>query len=60
VALGVQCPGLYLAGAESSFVERIGEALASGAGPRRARSLAMAEETWDAKVEEIEERLLRL
>jgi glycosyltransferase involved in cell wall biosynthesis len=52
--------GVYLAGAPSSFAARVIDALRDGPGPRRARSRAMADESWDAKVEEIEERLLHL
>jgi glycosyltransferase involved in cell wall biosynthesis len=60
VALAAHVDGVHIAGAASSFVARVGEALERGAGPSRARSDAVAHESWDAKVEEIEERLLRL
>ncbi len=52
--------GVYLAGAPSSFAARVIDALRDGPGPSRARSDSMAHESWDAKVEEIEERLLHL
>jgi glycosyltransferase involved in cell wall biosynthesis len=51
--------GVYLAPDPASFAARAKDALASP-GPSRVRSDAMAGESWDAKVEEIEEQLHRL
>ena len=52
--------GIHLASTSSSFVDGVRSALAAGAGPSRARSEAMSQESWDAKVEEIETTLMRL
>jgi glycosyltransferase involved in cell wall biosynthesis len=51
--------GVYLADRPEAFVARAREALLQ-AGPSRVRSQAMVNESWDAKVEEIEDRLLGL
>jgi glycosyltransferase involved in cell wall biosynthesis len=52
--------GVFLAAGPERFVTRVAEALAAGAGPNRARSQAMARESWDVKVTEIEQHLLEL
>jgi glycosyltransferase involved in cell wall biosynthesis len=52
--------GLHLASTSGQFVDGVRAALAAGAGPSRNRSEAMCQESWDAKVEEIETTLLRL
>ncbi|HEX8953152.1 MAG TPA: glycosyltransferase [Polyangia bacterium] len=52
--------GVYLADGTDAFVTRVGEALAEGAGPNRARSDAMARESWDEKVADIETLLMEL
>ncbi len=52
--------GVYLADGTDAFVTRVGEALSAGAGPDRARSDAMARESWDEKVADIETLLLEL
>jgi len=52
--------GVYLADGADAFVTRIGEALSGGAGPNRARSDAMARESWDEKVADIETLLMEL
>jgi glycosyltransferase involved in cell wall biosynthesis len=59
-AVSLADKGVYLAASTESFVGGVKAALAAGAGPSRARSLAMSQESWDAKVEEIENKLLRL
>jgi glycosyltransferase involved in cell wall biosynthesis len=58
-AAALAARGVFLADDAAAFVARAREALAE-AGPRRARSDAMARESWDAKVQQIEERLLSL
>ena len=50
----------HLADGADAFVTRVGEALSGGAGPNRARSDAMARESWDEKVADIENLLLEL
>jgi glycosyltransferase involved in cell wall biosynthesis len=52
--------GVFLASTTEQFVDGVKSALAAGAGPSRARSEAMSQESWDAKVEEIETTLMRL
>jgi glycosyltransferase involved in cell wall biosynthesis len=52
--------GIHLASTSTDFVDGCRQLLATGAGPSRARSEAMSQESWDAKVEEIETTLLRL
>jgi glycosyltransferase involved in cell wall biosynthesis len=52
--------GIHLASTSAQFVDGVRSALAAGAGPSRSRSEAMCQESWDAKVEEIETTLLRL
>ena len=52
--------GVYLADGADAFVTRVGEALLGGAGPNRARSDAMARESWDDKVADIETLLMEL
>ena len=52
--------GVYLADGADAFVTRVGEALFRGAGPNRARSDAMARESWDDKVADIETLLMEL
>lgn len=52
--------GVYLADGADAFVTRVGEALCRGAGPDRARSDAMARESWDEKVADIETLLMEL
>ncbi len=52
--------GVYLADGADAFVTRVGEALSGGAGPNRARSDAMARESWDEKVADIETLLMEL
>jgi glycosyltransferase involved in cell wall biosynthesis len=52
--------GVYLADGADAFVTRVGEALSGGAGPDRARSDAMARESWDEKVADIETLLMEL
>jgi len=52
--------GVYLADGADAFVTRVGEALSGGAGPNRARSDAMARESWDDKVADIETLLMEL
>jgi glycosyltransferase involved in cell wall biosynthesis len=59
-AVAVAERGVYLANGADAFVTRVGEALAGGAGPDRARSDAMARESWDAKVADIETLLMEL
>jgi glycosyltransferase involved in cell wall biosynthesis len=59
-ALAQQVNGVYLASGPGATVARVIDALRDGPGPSRARAQAMACESWDAKVEEIEERLLHL
>ncbi len=59
-AVALADKGVYLAGSTESFVDGVKAALAAGAGPSRERSMAMSMESWDAKVEEIEDKLLRL
>lgn len=59
-AVAVADYGVYLADGADAFVTRVGEALAAGSGPDRARSNAMAHESWDAKVAEIETLLMEL
>ena len=59
-AVALADKGVFLAGDSASFVDGVRAALAAGGGPSRARSDAMARESWDAKVEEIEDKLLRL
>ena len=59
-AVAVADCGVYLADSSDAFVTRVGEALAAGAGPDRARSDAMARESWDHKVKDIENLLLEL
>src|SRR5581483_5321272 len=49
--------GVFLAHGPDDFAEAVKAALAAGAGPSRARSDAMQRESWDAKVEEIEQQL---
>lgn len=52
--------GVYLADDAGGFVEACRRALADGGGPSAARSAAMADESWDAKVNEIEKQLIEL
>src|SRR5262249_38197357 len=52
--------GVHLADGADAFVTRAGEALLAGAGPNRARSDAMARESWDDKVADIENLLMEL
>jgi glycosyltransferase involved in cell wall biosynthesis len=52
--------GVYLAEGGEGFVEACRRALADGGGPSAARSAAMADESWDAKVNEIERELMEL
>jgi glycosyltransferase involved in cell wall biosynthesis len=52
--------GVYLADGPDAFVAAAAQALAAGAGPDPARSAAMARESWDAKVADIETLLLEL
>jgi glycosyltransferase involved in cell wall biosynthesis len=52
--------GVLLADGADSFVAAVAQALAAGAGPDPARSAAMARESWDAKVADIETLLLEL
>ncbi len=52
--------GVYLASVREDYPARVAEAIADGPGPSRARSAEMVRESWDAKVEEIEEKLVRL
>jgi glycosyltransferase involved in cell wall biosynthesis len=52
--------GVYLADGPDAFVAAAAQALAAGAGPDPARSAAMARESWDAKVADIENLLLEL
>jgi glycosyltransferase involved in cell wall biosynthesis len=52
--------GVFLARAAEQFPDAVRAALHAGAGPIRARSDAMAQESWDAKVEQIEQQLSRL
>jgi glycosyltransferase involved in cell wall biosynthesis len=52
--------GVFLASSSEAFVEGVKWALHAGPGPSRARSEAMSQESWDAKVEQIETTLLRL
>jgi glycosyltransferase involved in cell wall biosynthesis len=52
--------GVFLADGADAFVARAAEALAAGAGPDRARSAAVARESWDAKVADIENLLLEV
>jgi glycosyltransferase involved in cell wall biosynthesis len=59
-AVAVAERGVYLADGADAFVTRVGEALSGGAGPDRARSDAMAHESWDDKVADIENLLLEL
>jgi glycosyltransferase involved in cell wall biosynthesis len=59
-AVAVAERGVYLADSPDAFVTRVGEALAAGAGPDRARSLAMKRESWDEKVAQIEQLLMEL
>jgi glycosyltransferase involved in cell wall biosynthesis len=59
-AVALADKGVYLARDSSEFVDGVKRALADGAGPSRARSEAMSGESWDAKVAEIETKLLRL
>ena len=59
-AVAIADRGVWLAGGADAFVARVGEALAAGAGPDRARSAAMARESWDEKVGDIENLLLEL
>ena len=59
-AVALKERGVWLASKSEEFVDGVVQALAAGAGPDRARSEAMAQESWDAKVEEIETKLLRL
>jgi len=59
-AVAVAERGVYLADGADAFVTRVGEALSGGAGPDRARSDAMARESWDAKVADIETLLMEL
>ena len=59
-AVAVADYGVFLADGADAFVTRVGEALAAGSGPDRARSNAMAHESWDAKVAEIETLLMEL
>jgi glycosyltransferase involved in cell wall biosynthesis len=59
-AVAVADRGVWLADGAAAFVARAGEALAAGAGPDRARSCAMAKESWDDKVGDIENLLLEL
>jgi glycosyltransferase involved in cell wall biosynthesis len=59
-AVAVAERGVYLADGADAFVTRVGEALAASAGPDRARSDAMARESWDAKVADIETLLMEL
>jgi glycosyltransferase involved in cell wall biosynthesis len=59
-AVAVAERGVHLADSADAFVTRVGEALAAGAGPDRARSLAMKRESWDEKVAQIEQLLMEL
>jgi glycosyltransferase involved in cell wall biosynthesis len=59
-AVAVAERGVFLANSPDAFVTRVGEALSLGAGPDRARSLAMARESWDEKVAQIEQLLMEL
>ncbi|HEY1585987.1 MAG TPA: glycosyltransferase [Polyangia bacterium] len=59
-AVAVAERGVYLADGADAFVTRVGEALSGSAGPDRARSDAMARESWDAKVADIETLLMEL
>lgn len=59
-AVAVAERGVFLADGADAFVTRVGEALQAGAGPNRARSDAMALESWDHKVAAIENHLLEL
>ncbi|HEY2744491.1 MAG TPA: glycosyltransferase [Polyangia bacterium] len=59
-AVAVAERGVYLADGADAFVTRVGEALQECAGPDRARSDAMARESWDAKVADIETLLMEL
>ncbi len=59
-AVAVAERGVYLADGADAFVTRVGEALVGGAGPDRARSDAMARESWDEKVADIENLLMEL
>jgi len=52
--------GVFLADGADAFVTRVGQALEGSAGPDRARSDAMARESWDAKVADIETLLMEL
>jgi glycosyltransferase involved in cell wall biosynthesis len=59
-AVAVAERGVFLADGADAFVTRVGEALVGGAGPDRARSDAMARESWDEKVADIENLLMEL
>jgi glycosyltransferase involved in cell wall biosynthesis len=59
-AVAVAERGVFLADSADAFVTRVGEALTAGAGPNRARSDAMAHESWEHKVAAIENHLLEL
>jgi glycosyltransferase involved in cell wall biosynthesis len=59
-AVAVAERGVYLADGPDAFVTRVEQALSGGAGPNRARSDAMARESWDQKVAEIETLLMEL
>jgi glycosyltransferase involved in cell wall biosynthesis len=59
-AVAVAERGVFLANGADAFVTRVGEALVGGAGPDRARSDAMARESWDEKVADIENLLMEL
>ncbi len=52
--------GVRVAGGATGFLAEVAAALAAGPGPSRARSLAVANESWDGRVAEIEEKLLGL
>jgi glycosyltransferase involved in cell wall biosynthesis len=52
--------GVYLADGPEAFVAAAAQALHAGAGPDPARSAAMARESWDAKVADIETLLMEL
>jgi glycosyltransferase involved in cell wall biosynthesis len=52
--------GVFLADSTDAFVARVKDALARPVDERRARSDAMAAESWDAKVADIENLLLEL
>jgi glycosyltransferase involved in cell wall biosynthesis len=52
--------GVWLADSPDAFVAGVTAALQAGAGPDPARSADMADESWDTKVAQIENKLVRL